>query len=199
MKRREFITLLGGAAAAWPLAARAQQPAMPVVGFLRTTPSAPFAHLVAAFRRGLSEVGFVEGQNVAIEQRWTEGQDDRLPALVADLIRRQATVIVTNQPGALAAKAARRPYRSSSRPAPTRSSEGLVASLNRPGGNVTGVVFITSALGAKRLELLHRAGTQGDHDRHARRTRTALRPRPSEVDVQDAAQAFGLQTGPFRC
>ena len=102
IRRREVITLLGGAAATWPRAARAQQPAMPVIGFLRTTPSAPFAHLMAAFRRGLNEVGFVEGQNVAIEQRWTEGEDDRLPALVADLMRRKATVIVTTQPGAIA-------------------------------------------------------------------------------------------------
>jgi putative ABC transport system substrate-binding protein len=100
VRRRQFIAGLA-IAAAWPLLAGAQQPAIPVVGFLRTTPSAPFAHLVAAFRRGLSDVGFVEGQNVAIEQRWTEGEDDRLPALVADLMRRKATVIVTTQPGAL--------------------------------------------------------------------------------------------------
>ena len=106
MRRREFVSLLGGAAVTWPLAASAQQPTLPVVGFLRTTPSAPFAHLVAAFRRGLGNAGFVEGQNVAIEQRWTEGEDDRLPSLVTDLMRRKATVIVTNQPGALAAKAA---------------------------------------------------------------------------------------------
>jgi ABC-type uncharacterized transport system substrate-binding protein len=105
VRRRQFIAGLA-IAAAWPLLAGAQQPAIPVIGFLRTTPSAPFAHLVAAFRRGLSDVGFVEGQNVAIEQRWTEGEDSQLPSLVTDLIRRKATVIVTNQPGALAAKAA---------------------------------------------------------------------------------------------
>src|SRR5262245_5067829 len=105
MRRREFIMLLGSGAAAWPFPARAQQPAMPIVGFLRTTPSAPFAQLVPAFRQGLQETGFVEGQNVVIEQRWTEGHDDRLPALLADLIRRKATVIVTNTPGALATKA----------------------------------------------------------------------------------------------
>src|SRR5262245_15410430 len=104
MKRRKFITLLGGAAVAWPLAARAQQ-AKPVVGFLRNTPSAGFDHLVAALRQGLSETDFVDGRNVAIQQRWAEGRDDRLPALVADLVSLKSAVIVANTVGALAAKA----------------------------------------------------------------------------------------------
>src|ERR1700758_663351 len=103
--RRKFVAALGGAAAAWPLAARAQQPAIPVVGFLRSTPSASFDHIVAAFRQGLSEVGFVDGRNIAIQQRWAEGRDDRLPTLLADLISLKAAVIVANTIGSLAAKA----------------------------------------------------------------------------------------------
>ena len=155
MKRREFITLLGGAAASCPLAVRAQQAAVPVVGLLRSTPSATFEYIVAAFRRGLSEVGFIDGRNIAIEQRWAEGQDDRLQGLLADLISRKSAVIVADTVGALAAKAAATtiPVVFATGSDPVR--EGLVASLNRPGANFTGVVFITSELGTKRLELLH--------------------------------------------
>jgi putative tryptophan/tyrosine transport system substrate-binding protein len=191
MRRRQFITLLGGAVA-WPLAASAQQPAIPVIGFLRNTPSAPFAHIVTAFRRGLNEVGFVEGQNVAIEQRWAEGQDDRLPALVADLVRQKVAVIVANNPGALAAKAAATtiPIVFATGSDPVR--DGLVASLNRPGGNVTGVVFITSVLGAKRLELLRQLVPKA--------TTIAMLVRPDtteteaeRIDVQNAAQALGQE------
>jgi putative ABC transport system substrate-binding protein len=153
MRRREFIAGLG-AAAVLPLAARAQQ-AMPVVGFLRSTSLAASKSLVAAFGQGLKEAGFVDGQNVAIEYRSADNRRDRLPALVADLIQRPAAVIVGNAPSALAAKAATTTipivFATGSDPV----TDGLVTSLNRPGGNVTGVVFIAAALGAKRLELLH--------------------------------------------
>jgi putative tryptophan/tyrosine transport system substrate-binding protein len=193
MKRREFITLLGGAVA-WPLAARAQQPAMPVIGFLSGQSAAPFAPLTAAFRQGLKEAGFVEGQNVAIEYRWAEGQFDRLPALAADLVGRQVTVVVATggEPSVFAAKAAttRIPIVFTAGGDPV--TQGLVANLNRPGGNLTGMFFLASALDSKRLgllrELLPNAATIA----------VLWNPyspggAPQLKDIQEAARAIGQQ------
>ena len=247
MRRREFIPLLGVAAAAWPLAARAQQqPAMPVIGFLRSSPAAPFAHIVAAFRQGLNETGFVEGQNVAVEQCWADNQLDRLPGLAADLVRRQVSVIVGNGQAVEAARKATTtipivfvigadPVRSglvaslnrpggnltgrrvvliavTGGPTPAFAAKGatatipiiftvgddpvrlgLVASLARPGGNVTGINFFANELAAKRLELLRELVPSA--------TRIAVLVNPAEAtntestlkDVDSAANAMGLQ------
>ncbi len=191
MRRREFITLFGSALVTWPLAARAQQAARPIIGFLRSASLAPFQNLVVAFGQGLKEAGFVEGQNVAIEYRYADNQIDRLPALVADLIRLPVAVIVVNSGAAFAAKAATTtiPIVFTSGGDPVEL--GFVSSLNQPGGNVTGVSFLGDELDAKRLELLR--------DLVPATTSVGFLVNPTrssqfEVkDSQQAAQALGVK------
>jgi putative ABC transport system substrate-binding protein len=192
--RREFITLLGDAAVAWPLAARAQQPTMPVVGFLSGAAPGPFTHLVAAFREGLKETGYIEGQNATIEYRWAEGHYERLPVLAVDLVRRQVAVIAATggTRAGLAAKAATAtiPIVFSSGADPIKA--GLVASLNRPGGNITGVYLLIGELDPKKLGLLRELVP------HASVIAVLLNPNSAEVRarsavVQEAARTVGQQ------
>ena len=195
MRRREFIALLGGAAAAWPLAARAQQAGMPVIGFLDSRSLDALTDRLRGFRQGLKDTGYVGGENVAIEYRWAENQFDRLPVLAAELVRRQVAVIVTSG-GATAASAAKAatttiPIVFTVVEDPVRL--GLVASLARPGGNLTGINFLSGELTAKRLELLRAlvpAATRVAvlvNPANARNTETTLR------DVEPAARAMGQQ------
>jgi putative ABC transport system substrate-binding protein len=193
MKRRAFITLLGGAAAAWPLAARAQQPAMPVIGFLDSRSPAEATSIIAAFREGLNEVGYVEGQDVAIEFSWAEGQFGRVPALAAEVVRRQVAVIFAGStPAALAAKAATTTTPIVFIGGGDPVELGLVASFNRPGGNVTGVNLFTNALEPKKLELLHqlvpKAATIG-----ALINPSWVYAEIQSKDLQGAARTLGLQ------
>jgi putative ABC transport system substrate-binding protein len=194
LQRREFITLIGGAAASWPLAARAQQSAMPVVGWLNSETPRGYAPMVAAFRQGLSEAGFVESRNVAIEYRWAEGQNDRLPALAAELVHRQVAVIAAaGTPSALAAKAATTTIPIIFSTASDPVAEGLVASLNRPGGNATGVTNLGTELVQKQVDMLHQMVPKATVIAALVNPTDPALAGPATKDAQAAGRTLGLQ------
>jgi len=193
MRRREFITLLGVTVAAWPFIARAQQPAMPVIGFIRNTSANASANLVAAFRRGLTEAGYIEGQNIAVEYRWAENQDERLPGLAADLVRRQCAVIIAGGNGAaLAVKAATATIPIVFSTGDDPITLGLVASLRRPEGNVTGIYFYTDVLESKQLDLLRETAPKATVIGVLVNS-TSLASVAQARDAQVAARALGQQ------
>jgi putative ABC transport system substrate-binding protein len=193
IRRREFITLLGGAAATWPLAAGAQQTALPVIGFMSPRSPSDSTELVAAFRQGLKESGYVEGQNAAIEFRWADGQYDRLPALAADLVRsRVAVIAAVGSPAAVAAKSATTTIPIVFSAGFDAVELGLVASLNRPGGNITGVTNLNTELGPKRLELLHEAFPSASVIA-ALVNPTNPNAEALSRDLQEAARTLGVQ------
>src|SRR5262245_30767080 len=196
MGRREFVTLLGGAAA-WPIAARAQQPAMPVVGFLGPTTPDNFASFVAAFHEGLKEAGYIEGQNVAMEYRWPEGRYDRLPMLAADLVRRQVSVIAAGgPPAARAAKAATSTVPIVFTTGDDPVEAGLVQSFNRPGGNITGVHLFFTELNAKKLGLMRDLLPQVQA-MAALLNPTSKNADPQSKELQAAGRALGLHIAIF--